>query len=76
MMPETMMTEREAPETQRRRAVRGRMGKKRKKVLTQAKACTMLKEGQAHGQPLTKKQRGMMAARCEGKPVMKGKSHG
>jgi len=76
MMPETMLAEKDAPETQRRRDVRGRMGKKRKKVITQAKACAIMHEGKANKQPLTEKQRGFMAARCEGKPMMKGGAHG
>lgn len=69
-----ILTAGEVPEKNKRRAVAAgsagkRARKKRKKVISQAKACTILRDGEVQGRPLTKKQRGFMGARCEGRPV-------
>lgn len=69
-MAGNILTAAEVPEENKRRSVakggaatRARRG--RKKVISQEKACKIL-----HDKPdLTKKARGFMAARCEGRPV-------
>ncbi len=39
----------------------------KKKGPSPAKACKILKDGKVHGKKLTKKQRGLMGARCNEK---------
>lgn len=41
--------------------------------LTKAKAKKILKHGEVHGKPLTKKQKGFMGARAGGAPVKRRK---
>jgi hypothetical protein len=69
-----VLTAGEVPEKNKRRSVAARGAAKRarrsrKKVISQAKACTIMREGAVHGKALTDKQRGFMAARCEGRPA-------
>ena len=66
------VTAAEASESSKPRAVRDNLRRKRKKVISKAKACTILHEGKVHGEKLTEKQRKFMGARCSGQPVKKG----
>ena len=44
-----------------------------KKKLTKAKAKKILRHGEVHGKPLTKKQKGFFGARVGGTPVRRKK---
>jgi hypothetical protein len=62
-------TEAEIPKKNKRRAVKDgtsarRLRKKRRGVLSAAKACKILKDGKVHGKPLTRNQREFFGARC------------
>ncbi len=59
----------DARENQKRRMV---LNQKKKKVISKAKACTILHEGEVHGKKLTEKARKFMGARCSGQPVKGG----
>ena len=63
------VTAAEASESSKPRAVRDNLRRKRKKVISKAKACTILHEGRANDKPLTDKARKFMGARCSGQPV-------
>ena len=43
--------------------------------VTQKKAKEIMKHGEVHGKPLTKKQRGYMGARAGGAPMKAKKDH-
>lgn len=65
-----ILTAGEVPEKNKRRAVAAgsagkRARKKRKKVISQAKACKIVSEGEFDSD----RQRKFMHARCEGRPV-------
>ena len=73
-MDGNILTAGEVPEKNKRRAVAAgsagkRARKKRKKVISQAKACKILHHGEVRGEKLTGPQHRYMAARCEGRPV-------
>lgn len=53
----------DAQENQKRRMV---LNRKKKKVISKAKACEILSDGTVHGKKLTEKQRKFMGARCHG----------
>lgn len=55
------VTAAEASESSKRRAV---LGRKKKSVISKAKACEILSDGTVHGKKLTGPQRKFMAARC------------
>ena len=61
-------TEKDVPEANKRRAVRDGLSRKRKSVVSKAKACEIMRDGQVHGKKLTERQRKFMGARCSGQP--------
>lgn len=63
-----LMTEADVPEANKRRAVRDGLRRKRKRVVSKAKACKILADGKVHGKKLTDRQRKFMGARCSGQP--------
>lgn len=62
------VTAAEASDSSKPRAVRNNLRRKRKKVISKAKACKILHEGKFDSE----KQRKFMGARCSGQPVKKG----
>ena len=45
------------------------MARKKKKIISKAKARQILREGEIGGKPLTRRQMGFFGARAGGKPV-------
>lgn len=66
------VTAAEASESSKSRAVLGRLKKKRKTVISKAKACEIMRDKKVHGKKLTGPQHRFMAARCSGQPVKGG----
>lgn len=66
------VTAAEASESSKPRAVRDNLRRKRKKVISKAKACEIMHDREVHGKKLTGPQHRFMAARCSGQPVRKG----
>ncbi len=78
-MADNILTAEEVPERNKRRSVATRSAankarQSRKKVISRAKACKILRDGEVRGEKLTDKARGFMAARCEGRPIRKSRS--
>lgn len=61
-----VLTEAEIPEKNKKRAVAqsSRLKKKRKGVISKAKACKIAEDGSVHGKKLTPKAMRFMRARC------------